>query len=306
MVNLLPPRSGKRAVLYLILGALLVFCLVMLKIPRPCEKPLTYRIGFVDSRFGISRQDFAQSVARAADNWNRAALRQVFREDKNGDIEIVLIYDYRQEAWDKLKTLDIKIENSKEFYDRIILQYDNLKTEFLQKQTSLNDEIKTTSEKIVLFNELVHSANRQGGVPEEVYQRLSNQQKEMEVLKESCRKREANLKDVAQTLNSMSVIINQTAGNLNLHIAGYNDAGKALGKQYQQGFYLFNKGQQMIAIYQFSGRQQLIRALTHELGHALGLEHTDAPQSVMFRLMQSDDPTLTSEDIAALRALCKK
>ncbi len=290
---------------FFLTAVILAAVTIFFKTQHPCEKTVTYRIGQVDSRFGLSRQEFSNAVAHAASSWNQAAGRAILRENTAGDVEVNLVYDYRQEASDKLKKLNIQIENTKEFYDRMTWQYESLKAEFLQKQASLNDDVKSFSARAAAFQAAVASAGHPGGISEEARQQVLNEQKELNLLRERLQQRDEQLQTMTQTLNSMAVVINEIAGHLNLHVVGYHTAGSALGRQYQQAFYLREGKKQTITVYQFANDQQLTRALTHEFGHALGLEHTNDPQSVMFRLMQSDDPELKPADIAAWRARCK-
>ena len=65
--------------------ALLVFTLILLVViliprPRPCTEPLTYRIGKVDERFGLSPQEAADAVKKAALIGPKAASRTLLRE----------------------------------------------------------------------------------------------------------------------------------------------------------------------------------------------------------------------------------
>src|SRR5581483_11943937 len=71
--------------------------------PAPaCQAPIKYRIGAIDPRFGISREDFRRDVEEAGKLWAGAAGRTLFSYDEKGPLEINLVYDSRQEATQKL------------------------------------------------------------------------------------------------------------------------------------------------------------------------------------------------------------
>src|SRR6478735_2056400 len=65
---------------------------------RPCLSPIKYRIGTLDTRFGIPREDFQRRVEEAAELWASAAGRKLFSADDKGRLEIDLVYDGRQQA----------------------------------------------------------------------------------------------------------------------------------------------------------------------------------------------------------------
>ncbi|PKN70887.1 MAG: hypothetical protein CVU52_08835, partial [Deltaproteobacteria bacterium HGW-Deltaproteobacteria-10] len=115
------------------ISLLMIFVIVFFRTPKPCQESITYRIGKVDDRFGLTRQEFALAVNMAAAMWGKPLGREIFREDSSGAIEINLIYDYRQEASDKLKQLNYKIDNTKTSYEDLKVRLENLQTEYNQK-----------------------------------------------------------------------------------------------------------------------------------------------------------------------------
>ena len=62
-----------------------------------CATPVKYRIGKLDPRFGITRQDFQRQVEEAGKAWETAAGQTLFEYDARGALEVDLVYDGRQE-----------------------------------------------------------------------------------------------------------------------------------------------------------------------------------------------------------------
>jgi predicted Zn-dependent protease len=293
-------RNHYGSILFLII--LSILAISFLRKPNPCREQITYRIGNVDSRFGLSRQDVSLAVAHAADIWGRAGNHVLFREDSHGSIEINLVYDYRQEAADKLKTLSYRIDNTKGSYDELKNVFERMKSEYDQKHDELERDYQMYNRRVVAFNTEVEANRHQ--VSEETYRRLMMEKDELSSLSESLNSRKEELKGSEETLNSLVVVINQIAYNRNLDIVNYRDAGKKLGNEFCEGIYLRKNGKESINVYQFDSDTKLIRVLAHELGHALGLAHTENPQAIMYRLMQTDSLILAPEDIAALNNRC--
>ncbi len=93
----------------LIASVLTLLAVVHSRQQNHCLHPLTYRIGSVDPRFGLSRKDVSDAIRDAAAIWSRASGRELFREDQKGAVEITFVYDYRQAAADKLKGISGEI-----------------------------------------------------------------------------------------------------------------------------------------------------------------------------------------------------
>jgi len=277
---------------------------IFLRVPKPCQETITYRIGKVDDRFGLARNEFALAVNMAAAIWGKPLSRELFREDSQGAIEINLVYDYRQEASDKLKKLNYKIENTKTSYEDLKARLESLKTEYDQGNTILAGDFSLYNARINTLNANVGYWNRRGGIADDVYKKLTQEKNELESQREKLELRQDDLRRLADTINSIVVVINEIAANINLDSVNYHNTGEALGREFCEGFYESKNGKQTINIYQFDNDYRLVRVLAHEFGHALRLNHSADPQAVMYRLMQSDVIELSADDIAALQRRC--
>lgn len=101
---------------------------IFLRMPKPCQDPLTYRIGRIDERFGIRPSEFSDMVKKAAAVWGEPLSHDLFREDARGKIEINLIYDYRQETSERLKQLSSRMETTRDSYENIKMRHESLKS----------------------------------------------------------------------------------------------------------------------------------------------------------------------------------
>ena len=285
---------------------ILIFLVIaFLRTPKPCQEPLTYRIGKVDERFDLSRQEFGVTVGMAAAMWGKPLSRELFREDPNGAIEVNLIYDYRQEASDRLKKLNYKIDRSKNSYEELKLRLENLKVEYEQKNAASANDLNFYNSRVNAFNTEIQSWNRRGGVPESIHGRLMKEKDELNYLLENLQGRQEEIKKLADIINSMVVVINEIASNYNLDLVDHQNVRSTLGKEFCEGLYEYKNGKRSITIYQFDNGYRMVRVLAHEFGYALGLNHSKSGEAVMYPFIQSASLALAADDIAALKGYCK-
>ena len=112
------------------------------------------------------------------------------------------------------------------------------------------------------------------------------------------------INSLVDDINALVSVINRLVSELNLDVDKYNTVSGQRGEEFQEGIYKIDATGQEIDIYEFDNQTQLVRVLTHEMGHALDLEHSDDPTAIMYRLNQASNEKLSQSDIDSLKAKC--
>lgn len=245
----------------------------------PCDHPINYTIGSVDARFDLSSDQFTTDVEEAANVWNQAEGKDLLTYDANAKLTISLIYDQRQQLTNQINSLDNTLQNEKNTLSPAMQAYKSQVQEFEQKMQDLNNQINYW--------------NSKGGAPQDVYQKLIQQQKDLQ--------QEADqLNQLNKSLNQSADVYNAQVGQLNQTVDSFD---AALQIKPEEG--LYNPQNNTIVIYFNNGHNELIHTLAHELGHALGMQHVAGKNSIMY--YQTDSAVIPSaNDMAELQRICQK
>jgi hypothetical protein len=290
---------------FFLLAIFIILIIIFMQTPEHCREPITYRLGKVDKRFNLPPEEFRTAVNMAAAMWGKPFHRDLFREEPDGEIEINLLYDYRQEATDSLKRLNYKIDLSRSSYEELKSRLENLREDYEQKKAAFNSDFNDYNAKVNAFNTETESWNRRAEIPQSVHTRLTKEKDELVSWSDTLHTRREEMKTQADTINDIVVVINEVASNNNLDIVIQHNIGNTLGREFCEGFYEYKNGKRSITIYQYDNNYRLVRVLAHEFGHALGLNHSKNSTAVMYPLIQSDSLELAPDDIEALRGYCK-
>ena len=245
----------------------------------PCQRPIGYRMGSIDSRFGISATELSTDAQEASNIWKEAYGKPLLVEEPTAKLTINLVYDERQSLSSKVATMGAQLNSEKSPLSSQIAGYQSRLADFKKKLTDLNSQIDYW--------------NSKGGAPENVYNQLISEQHDLQSLAEQLNKTAESLNLSAQKYNLNVSEFNQTLSNLKDVLAAKPEEG------------LYKGSQDEIDIYLTKNKAELVHTLAHEMGHALGLPHNSNPKSIMYPFT-SEALVATKEDLADLQQVCQK
>lgn len=113
------------------------------------------------------------------------------------------------------------------------------------------------------------------------------------------------LNNTITSTNALGAEVNALVQELKLDVDTYNTTGMTRGEEFSEGEYIYDAEGKRINIYEFSDVTKLSRVLLHELGHAIQMDHVEEIGTIMYRLNEGENDTLTEADIAELKRACR-
>ena len=272
----------------------------------PCKEPIAYTIGSFDRRFSFSYTEFLGALSEAEAIWEKSLGKELFiYAPETGELTINLIYDYRQEVTTTLSGLGSTVKEDEASYDALQSRYLKLKTEYGKAKEAYDVQVKMFDEKSSAYEAQIESWNSSPRTSREQFNQLEAAKSALRADVVVLKKVEAQLNATVRDINSLVETLNRLAHTLNLNVETYNTIGASRGESFTGGLYSQTGGVESIDIFEFSNKEKLVRVLAHEFGHALGLEHVDDPEAIMYYLNEGEAEVLTKADLIALRTLCE-
>jgi DNA repair exonuclease SbcCD ATPase subunit len=178
----------------------------------PCEQPIRYSLGQIDSRFAISPEEFKSLIAEAEGIWEKAAARNLFEYDAAAPFKINLIFDARQIQTldsEKLKSDLQKLESE---HDKLIQQFGSLQNAYQKKLADYNAQMAAYEKRLKKYNKDVKYWNERGGAPADAYANLEKERKKLKELANDLEKQR-------QTVNGLATETNQVVKEENLVVS---------------------------------------------------------------------------------------
>lgn len=320
MVEITRPQFNKRLaidifIILILLGVGYAYRMTIKKIVRqqyaliyPCSIPITYAVGTVDPQFGVSQKAFIADLAEATAIWEKALNKNLFdyaTSTKDANVIVNLSYDARQETTNELGTIDSALQTSTAEFNALKAQYEQQLASFNQAKATIESDVAAYNAKKDSYERDVAASNARGGASKQKFA-------ELEATRNELNSEQAHISQEQQSIQTQANTVNQTAAQLNvvikehnLNVQTYNTIGASTGDEFEEGVYVNSPKERTITIFQFSSQTKFIRVLAHEFGHALGLNHVDGSDSIMYKLNSDTNLEPSINDIIALKTLCK-
>lgn len=245
----------------------------------PCEFPMRWRLAEIDPLFQLSRAQAHAAVEAAALAWNQKLDTQVFVEDAQHGFPIYFRYDERQQQL----LANQRVQRNVERYDSYLQQqhadlqmldadYQQQRAEFERLQQALTAQMATKNASSSQIVQGQAALRLQADLVNALVQKIQDKQQHYQ---QSLQQREQLLTDAPHSASLAEVgLLVRRASGLEMQIFAYRD------------------------------QDILVRTLTHEFGHALGIDHLPSPSAIMHETLNNAQTELTAADLTAAKASC--
>ena len=261
--------------------------------------PLSYAVGEIDPRFGITRERVIALAEESGKVWEEGAGRELLQYNEESKFKVNLIFDWRQEKLIAAREARAGLDEHGRSFDQLQDDYRRKSSSLETARSALDESATSYQGRLDAYNARVARWNEGGEHTEAERRYLQEKKSELETVRADLEKRKEQLNQEGDGLNKLADTLSELAQKFNLEVENFNGTF-VRSRDFEKGVFDGSS----INIYEYEKEEDLKLTLVHEFGHALGLGHTENPASIMHRKLAVQDLTnirLTAEDLAQLR-----
>lgn len=260
----------------------------------PMDTRVRYRIGKIDSRFGLSRDEVIKLTDEAVKIWYDGTHQDWFVYDDTAKLAINLIYDERQ-----IETL--ARQKIKQNLSELHLHHEGNASKLQAQRQALNAQFHAIETELELWqadyqattNRLRHATDQERDALNAKRQALLAKQHAINEKIKAYQSAQTAFNQAVDDFNAQTDKLNQSIDHANARLTP---------REFHKGEFKHG-GDTVINIYEFENTDELRLTLAHELGHALYLDHNDDPTALMYPIagkQELQDFKLKQADIELL------
>jgi len=278
----------------------------------PCAVPMTWTVARIDPGFDLSPEEALLAAREAGTLWETAVGAELFQFDAEAGDPILFDFDQRQAEVEEGRERDRALESERAGIEARRLEMDATSREYESMVRRYEQDVTEHDWAVRAYNNEMARLSREREVPR-------SQQAEMARRANDLDRSMRDLQNRVRLLNQLSDQIRDDVARFNewvdafsrrqtSHVQAYPQAPTEAGHYAETAFWqdgTVKSVERRIRVFQFSDHDELVRILTHEFGHALGLGHAAGERTAMSATDGGPIPGgITAIDTGMLAARC--